>query len=87
MKKHTVEIPSEIWVAICDSVCIPYTKHEKVLESIESLKSLVVAKTRPLTEEQVWELNDKYGYFYSGDAQGDKSKAFVKSVEALHGIV
>lgn len=86
MKKHTIEISSETWVAICDSVCIPYTSPDKVLESIEDLKSLVAAKKRPLTEEQVWELNDKYGYFDYGDAQGDKSRAFVKSVEALHGI-
>lgn len=43
-------------------------------------------KRIPLTDEQILDLNEKYGYFEYGDAQGDKTEAFVRSVERMHGI-
>jgi len=39
----------------------------------------------PLTDEQIEILNDKYGYFEFGDAQGGKTRAFVRSIEEMHG--
>ena len=33
-----------------------------------------------LTKDQVYELNEKYGYFEFGDAQADKSNEFAKDV-------
>ena len=44
------------------------------------------AKRAPLTEEQISELNGKFGYFNHGDAQGAITKAFVWEIERLHGI-
>ena len=38
---------------------------------------------KALTDEQINDLNLKYGWFEFGDAQSAKTKAFVRDVEAL----
>lgn len=37
-----------------------------------------------LTPEQVYLLNEKYGWFEFGDAQSDKSRAFAQDAIATH---
>lgn len=37
-----------------------------------------------LTHEQIWELNQKHGYFEYGDAQGDVSRAFAQDAIAAY---
>lgn len=37
-----------------------------------------------LSENLMYELNEKHGYFQFGDAQGDVSKAFANDVIAIH---
>ena len=37
-----------------------------------------------LTEEQVFSLNEKHGWFQFGDAQSDVSKAFAQDAIAAH---
>ena len=44
-------------------------------------------KEAPLTKEEITKLNDKFGYFEFGDAQGDKTIAFVREIEKKHGII
>ena len=41
----------------------------------------------PLTGDQISTLNDKYGWFEFGDAQGNKTLKFVRAVEAMHEIL
>lgn len=37
-----------------------------------------------LTEDQVYELNEKHGWFTFGDAQSDVSKAFAQEAIEMH---
>ena len=37
-----------------------------------------------LTDDQVFELNDKHGWFKFGDSQGDVSKAFAQDAIEMH---
>ena len=37
-----------------------------------------------LSREQVFQLNEKHGWFQSGDAQSDVSKAFAQDAIAMH---
>lgn len=41
---------------------------------------------QPLTNEQIDEIGEPFGYFTYGDAQGDKRRAFVRAIESSHGI-
>lgn len=36
---------------------------------------------QPLTDEQIDEIGEPFGYFTYGDAQGDKRRAFARAVE------
>ena len=44
------------------------------------------AQRTPLSKSQIIALNEKYGYFEYGDAQGNKTIDFVRAVEEIHGI-
>ena len=64
---------------------------KEVINSItnENAKLLAIIKSMqrtPLSKSQVIALNEKYGYFEYGDAQGRKTIDFVKAVEEMHGI-
>ena len=41
---------------------------------------------KPLTKDQIADLNEKHGYFDYADAQGDVTLAFVRDIEKIHGI-
>ena len=41
---------------------------------------------KPLTKDQIADLNEKHGYFQFADAQGDVTLAFVRDIEKIHGI-
>jgi hypothetical protein len=53
---------------------------------ITRLKNLEKLDNKPLNEDQILELNNKFGYFKHGDAQGDVTLAFVRKIEQMHGI-
>ena len=50
---------------------------------IYAMKSI---QRTPLSKSQIIALNEKYGYFEYGDAQGNKTIDFVRAVEKMHGI-
>ena len=55
-----------------------------ILSLLEELEK--ANKQSPLTKEEVSDFNERFGYFEYGDAQGGKSRAFVKAIEEKHGI-
>jgi len=54
---------------------------ESVKDDIRPCKQYI-----PLTNNQILDLNEKYGYFEFGDAQGSVTKKFVRAIEKAHGI-
>ena len=58
-----------------------YAIADAMLEELEKAN-----KQSPLTKEEVSDFNERFGYFEYGDAQGGKSRAFVKAIEEKHGI-
>jgi len=43
-------------------------------------------KRIPLTKDQILELNEEFGWFQYGDAQGAVTEAFVRKIEKIYGI-
>lgn len=60
----------------------------RMLAIIDSLPAAPQAepKREPLSDEQIYEIGEPFGYFQYGDAQGDKRRAFVRAIERAHGI-
>lgn len=46
----------------------------------------MLSDQKPLTKDQIADLNKKHGYFQFADAQGDATLAFVRDIEKIHGI-
>jgi hypothetical protein len=56
---------------------------QQEMTEIVRLKNL----KEPLTEDQILELNYEFGWFKHGDSQGDVTRAFVRKIEEIHGII
>lgn len=55
-------------------------------ENAGLLAAIRAAQRTPLSKTQIVALNEEYGYFEYGDAQGNKTIDFVRAVEEKHGI-
>ncbi len=73
----------------------PCEAYQKLHEELAELKNenwmlvqaLQARHAKPMSNEQIGNINQKYGWFEFGDAQGDKTRAFVRQIEEHHGIL